>query len=205
MIWIIFVLAGFLLGSLPFSVWLSKSVLKKDVRKVGDGNPGATNVLKSGSKGLALLVLMLDVSKAAVPVGLAYNQFAIRGLPMVLVALAPMLGHAFSPFLKFKGGKALATTLGVWIGLTIWKTALPALIGVGLGMAFFTLPGWAVLFALLCILVSLLLWLPQPILLWVWVGQVIILTWTHRRDLVQKLRLRPWLRKLLRFHGEKDK
>ncbi len=168
-------------------------MLKRDIRNVGDGNPGATNVLKSGSKGLALLVLLLDVSKAAIPVGLAYNQFAIRGLPMIFIALSPMLGHAFSPFLKFKGGKALATTLGVWIGLTIWKASVPALIGVGLGMALFTLPGWAVLFALLCILVSLLLWMPQPLFLWVWVGQVIILTWTHRLDLAQRLRVRPWL------------
>lgn len=165
---------------------------------MGDGNPGATNVLKSGNKLLALIVLLLDVSKAAVPVGLAYYNFGIQGLEMVAVALAPILGHAFSPFLKFKGGKALATTLGVWIGLTVWKMPIPTLLGVVVGIALFTVPGWAVMFALLVMLSALLIWLPERLFILVWVGQLLILAWTHRKDLQKMIRFRPWLLKLFR-------
>jgi acyl phosphate:glycerol-3-phosphate acyltransferase len=109
---------AFLSGSLPFSVWLGRLLLGVDVRQYGDGNPGAANTFRTGNKLVGVLVLALDVSKAAVPVGLAYFNLGIRGADMALIALAPILGHAFSPFLRFRGGKALATALGVWIGLT---------------------------------------------------------------------------------------
>lgn len=185
---------AFLCGSLPFSVWLGKSLLGVDVRKFGDGNPGAANAFRTGNKLLGLLVLLLDISKAAAPVGWAYFNLEIRGFPMLLIAIAPILGHVFSPFLGFKGGKALATALGVWIGLSIWKLSLPAVAGVSLGIALFTPPGWAVLFALGSILAVLLLWLPDPLLLSVWVCQVVILAWTHRVDLRRGIHLRPWLK-----------
>ena len=112
---------AFLCGSIPFSVWLGKILLGLDVRKLGDGNPGAANAFRTGNKLIGLLVLLLDISKAAAPVGWAYFNLEIRGIPMLLIAVAPILGHVFSPFLGFRGGKALATALGVWIGLTIWK------------------------------------------------------------------------------------
>lgn len=91
---------------------------------------------------------MLDISKAAIPVGLAYFNLGIRGVPMFLIAIVPVFGHAFSPFLGFRGGKAISTALGVWIGLTIWKASLVGVIAVLIGNALFTPPGWAVMFAL---------------------------------------------------------
>ncbi|MCJ7696238.1 MAG: glycerol-3-phosphate acyltransferase [Anaerolineaceae bacterium] len=191
MLWLLYVLIAFLCGSIPFSVWLGKLFVKKDVRQFGDGNPGAANTFKTGNKFLGLVVLLLDISKAAIPVGLAYHNLEVRGIPMVLIALAPTLGHAFSPFLKFKGGKALATVLGVWIGLTIWKASLASLVGVLIGIGLLTVTGWAVMLGMLTILASLLIWLPDPIFLWVWLGQVLILVWTHRLDLKKPIHLRP--------------
>jgi len=193
---------AFLCGSLPFSVWLGKLLLGLDVRKFGDGNPGAANAFRSGNKFFGLLVLLLDISKAAVPVGWAYFQLNIRGVPMVLIAIAPILGHVFSPFLCFRGGKALATALGVWIGLTIWKLSLPAVVGVLIGIAIITSPGWAVMFALSVILAVILIWLPDALLLSVWVFEVFILVWTHRIDLRQGIHLRPKVKKF--FAREKD-
>ena len=99
--WITLVLISFFCGSLPFSVWLGKIFLSLDVRQFGDGNPGATNVFRSGDKLLGLLALVLDISKAAAPVGVIYYDLGFRGLPMFLVAIAPILGHVFSPFLGF--------------------------------------------------------------------------------------------------------
>lgn len=195
--WVVYGLITFLCGSIPFSVWLGKLFLKEDVRQYGDGNPGATNVFKAGNLLIGLLVLILDISKAAAPVGLAYNNLDFRGFPMFMIAIAPILGHVFSPFLKFRGGKALATALGVWIGLTIWKTVLVGIIATLIGIAFTTMSGWAVMLGLIGILASLLLWTPDQLFLLVWVGETLILAWTHRSDLRQRPLLRPWIGKLL--------
>ncbi|QRN82863.1 glycerol-3-phosphate acyltransferase [Chloroflexota bacterium] len=191
-----FIPLAFLFGSFPFSVWLGEILLGEDVRKFGDGNPGAANAFKTGNKWVGLLALVLDVSKAAVPVGWAYFNFGIRGLPMLLIAVAPILGHVFSPFLRFHGGKALATALGVWIGLTIWKLSIPAVLGAVIGIALFTPPGWSAILGLSGILAVLFLWLPEPLFLAVWFGEVLILGWTHRNDLRKGIHLRPWISKL---------
>jgi glycerol-3-phosphate acyltransferase PlsY len=184
MISIAMVFIAFLSGSLPFSVWLGRLLLGVDVRKYGDGNPGAVNTFRTGNKLVGVLTLALDISKAAAPVGLAYFNLGIRGADMALIALAPILGHAFSPFLRFRGGKALATALGVWIGLTIWKASLPAVVGAVIGIALFTPPGWSVMLALGVTLLVLLAW------------ETLILAWTHRLDLRDGIHLRPWIRKV---------
>jgi glycerol-3-phosphate acyltransferase PlsY len=193
---------AFLSGSLPFSVWLGKILLGLDVRRFGDGNPGAANAFRTGNRLVGLLVLLLDISKAAAPVGWAYFDLEMRGIPMLLTALAPILGHAFSPFLGFRGGKALATALGVWIGLSLWKLTLPASVGAVIGIALFIPPGWSAMLALGAILAAILIWLPDPLLLAVWLGEVCILAWTHRQDLRQGIHLRPGIRKL--FSGKKN-
>jgi acyl phosphate:glycerol-3-phosphate acyltransferase len=197
-----FILFAFLCGSLPFSVWLGKLAMGVDVRRYGDGNPGAANVFLTGNRAVGVAALLLDVSKAAVPVGLAYFNFGIRGLPMVLIAIAPVLGHIFSPFLGFKGGKAISTVLGVWIGLTTWKGSLVGVIVAVIGIALLTPPGWAVLLANVGILAALLIWMPDPLLLVVWASLALLLAWTHRGDLRQRPRLRPWLSR--RFNRAKD-
>jgi glycerol-3-phosphate acyltransferase PlsY len=187
---------AFVCGSLPFSVWLGKIFLGLDVRQFGDGNPGATNVYKAGNKMVGLMTLILDVSKAAAPVGYSYYNLNIRGVSMFFIAIAPICGHVFSPFLGFRGGKALATALGVWIGLTIWRVSLPAALLSLIGIALFTSPGWAVMFALAGILTTLIFWLPDPLLILIWAAETLILAWTHRADLRHRPQLRPWLQNI---------
>jgi glycerol-3-phosphate acyltransferase PlsY len=190
---VLFILIAFLCGSVPFSVWFGKIIIGLDVRHFGDGNPGAANVFRAGNKLVGFLTLLLDISKAAAPVGLAYFNLGFRGVPMFLIALAPILGHAFSPFLGFRGGKAISTALGVWIGLTIWKASLAGVTAVLVGTVLFTSPGWAVMLGMGGILITLLLWIPDPLLLSVLVGETLILAWTHRTDLGHRPRIRPWL------------
>ncbi|MFZ0534077.1 MAG: glycerol-3-phosphate acyltransferase [Anaerolineales bacterium] len=193
MISLAMVFIAFTFGSFPFSVWLGKLLLGVDVRQYGDGNPGAANVFLTGNKLVGVVSLILDVSKAAAPVGFAYFNMGIRGTVMALIAIAPILGHVFSPFLHFRGGKALAVALGVWIGLTIWKASLVGVIGTVVGIALMTSSGWAVMLGLAMILITLLLWIPDPLLLMVWVSEMLILAWTHRYDLRQRPELRSWL------------
>ena len=187
------VLLAFLCGSLPFSVWLGKLFLRRDVRHYGDGNPGATSAFRAGGGFVALLALMLDIAKGAAPVGVAYFTLGHRGWAMFLIALAPILGHAFSPFLGFRGGKAVAVSFGVWIGLTLWRISLPAVLLVLLWTLLIDVSGWAVMLALAVMLVVMLIWLPNLLLLATLAGQAGILAWTHRADLRKKPHLRAWL------------
>ena len=117
---IFWIFLAFLSGSLPLSVWIGKYFLHKDIRQYGDGNPGATNVWKAGGAFWGCVAILMDGSKGFFPVALANYEYGWQGWPLVAVAVAPVLGHAFSPFLNFQGGKALAATFGVWLGLTLW-------------------------------------------------------------------------------------
>jgi len=188
---------AFFCGSLPFSVWLGRLFAHQDIRKFGDGNPGATNVLRAGGKVVGLLAYILDVSKGALPVGLAYQNFHLDGFWMCLIALAPSFGHAFSPFLRGRGGKALAVSLGVWIGLTIYEVPIVCLTLIILGYALFTAAGWAVVLSLLGTGLYLILFHPDPLFLAVLLGQSLLLVWKHRLDFQKPLALRPWVLKRL--------
>lgn len=109
---------GYFLGSLPFGYWVSKA-FGIDILKVGSGNTGATNVYRQlGPKG-GVMVFLLDVAKGFVPVFLAKALLVPSEASMhaILIGVAAVVGHSFSPFLKFKGGKGVATGLGVVLGI----------------------------------------------------------------------------------------
>jgi glycerol-3-phosphate acyltransferase PlsY len=105
-------LVAFLSGSIPFGLIVVKLAGKGDVRKSGSGNIGATNVMRAGGTALGITTLLLDVAKGFVPVLLA-KQFGLPAHLLAFVALAAVLGHMFTPWLQFKGGKGVATALGV--------------------------------------------------------------------------------------------
>jgi glycerol-3-phosphate acyltransferase PlsY len=109
---------SYLLGSCPFSVWIGWLILKKDIRLYGDGNPGATNVFRAGNPAVGMAAVILDVGKGIPFVLLARNTFNLPPMAVIGVGFCAMLGHAFSIFLHFKGGKALAVTAGVIIALS---------------------------------------------------------------------------------------
>ena len=182
--WVWFLVA-FLSGSLPLSLWLGKIVLGVDIRDYGDGNPGAANVWRAGGKWWGLLAILLDGFKGLIPVALANFRVGIEGFWLVAIALAPVFGHTFSPFLHFRGGKALSTTFGIWCGLTLWLGPTVLGLALALGLAVFVVPGWAVLFGTLVLFVAILLAGADPLLLSVWLGNTGILLWTHMNDLRQ--------------------
>ena len=191
---------GFVSGSLPLSVWLGRWLLRTDITKYGDANPGATNVLRAGGKKAGALALLLDTLKALIPVGLAYYWVGITDWGLVPVALAPIAGHAFSPFLGFKGGKAVATTLGTWMALTVWEGPTVGGLLVLLFTKLFGANGWAVIFAMIGMLAYFLITPaalnglvarpPLPVLVAIWAGNFLILVIKHRDDLAQPPRLK---------------
>lgn len=181
---------AFLCGSLPFSVWVSRLLAKKDARQVGDRNPGATNALRAGGWRVGLPAFLLDVSKGAFPVGMACFVWGWQGWALVPLALAPLLGSAFSPFLGFRGGKSLSVSLGVWIGLTLWEAPLVILASLSAAFLVQTVSGWAVVAALLAIAAYLAL-TGKAAWFWAFLGlQAALLLWKHRLDLRQAPRLR---------------
>lgn len=108
----------FLMGSLPFGAWIVKWKTGEDVTKLGSGNIGATNVLRTTGKMAGILTLVLDIAKGLLAVLLADRVTEGNPLLMSLAALAVLFGHAYSPFMGFKGGKAVASFAGAFAYLT---------------------------------------------------------------------------------------
>ena len=114
-------LLGYLIGSIPFGLLLTRAAGMGDVRQIGSGNIGATNVLRTGNKGLAAGTLVLDLLKGFAPVALAGHLWG--EVAMAFAAGAAVLGHCFPIWLGFKGGKGVATNAGVAFGLA-WPLGL---------------------------------------------------------------------------------
>ena len=182
-------------GALPFSVWLGRKLAGIDVMSSGDRNPGATNAMRLGGRWIGLLVLLLDISKAAAPVGLAYYVLGIKGPMMWLIAVAPGFGHIFSPFLGWSGGKGLAAMLGTWIGVSLVE--MPAIILVQLVFWYFTImpEGWVLLFTLMGAAVYVFLLDPSGLFYFILLVQVILVIYKHFSDYRSLPRLRKRVRK----------
>jgi len=183
------ILGGYAFGSIPFGLLLTKMAGLGDVRNIGSGNIGATNVLRTGRKGLAAATLLLDALKGAVPVLLAphFIQSAPADWASIgtLAGLGAFLGHLFPIWLKFKGGKGVATAIGVLAALN-WFVALTAA-ATWLGTAFmFRISSLAALIA--CALVPILIYflgesgdfLPL-------VAMVALIYWAHRANISRLL------------------
>jgi acyl phosphate:glycerol-3-phosphate acyltransferase len=179
---------AYLIGSLSFAVIVSRAMGLNDPRSYGSGNPGATNVLRSGNKLAAVLTLLLDALKGFVPVFVVKEFGAAYGLEdgtLALVAIAAFLGHLWPVFFRFKGGKGVATAAGVLLALNVW-----------LGLA--TLATWIIIAAFtryssLAAIVSAVFAPFYQVL--IWGGDVIasavfvmgaLLVWRHRGN-IQKL------------------
>jgi glycerol-3-phosphate acyltransferase PlsY len=174
---------AFLSGSIPFSVWIGRLALGKDIQQYGDGNPGGSNVVRAGSKFWGAAAIVLDFLKGAIPVGTAHYIVGLEGWSLAAVALAPIVGHAFSPFLNFRGGKALAVTFGIWCGLSLWL--IPTLLGISFAFWLKTtkVSGLAVMLGLLTLLPAFFLLDSPKIWFAIWAGNALILGWKHRHDL----------------------
>ena len=108
---------SYFIGSIPFGFILTKIFLKKDLREIGSGNIGATNALRTGNKAIGYLTLILDISKAVVPViyvKIIYQDF------IYITSLCAFLGHVFPIWLKFKGGKGVAAYLGILFAINFY-------------------------------------------------------------------------------------
>lgn len=182
-------LLAYLIGSLSFAVIVSRAMGLSDPRSYGSGNPGATNVLRSGNKKAAALTLLFDALKGYVPVLLVRlwgDGFGLGEGTIAMVALAAFLGHVWPVFFRFQGGKGVATAFGVLVGINPW-----------LGLA--TLATWVVIafffrYSSLASLVAaafapfyeLLIWGASPVAVAIFVMSL-VLVWRHSANISRLL------------------
>ncbi len=183
---------GFISGSIPISLILGKVFAKTDIRSVGDGNPGAANALKAGGLKIGIPAIILDIAKGFLPVYFA-QRYGLTGWELVPVALAPALGHVFSPFLKFHGGKALAATGGAWIALIGPKAlVIYAILAVPFTI-FQTENGWSANAGMLALLGYAVLVDGSPWLIAFAALNSALIAGSHWKSLSRPMQLRGWV------------
>jgi glycerol-3-phosphate acyltransferase PlsY len=174
---------GYLLGSIPFGLILTRLAGTQDLRSIGSGNIGATNVLRTGRKGLAAATLILDMLKGTAAVLIA--GFYDGPNAAMLAAFGAFLGHLFPVWLKFRGGKGVATYIGVAIGL-FWPAAIVFCL-VWLATAFIT--RYSSLSALIASVVTPIFvwWLGQPALAALFLILTLLLLYKHHENIMRLL------------------
>ena len=192
---LVFTAIGFLLGSIPFSLLIERRFAGVEIHPSGGRSPGLTNAFRDAGWKLALPVLLLDFLMGALPVGIAWFWVGLQGNYILPVAIAPILGHAFSPFLGWRGGKAVATTFGVWAGLTLG--AGPTVLGMLVAVLMFVLTSsaWATILAFLLYggFIFGYYALYQPELFAIWLGNFAVLLVKYYADLNRQPQIRPAL------------
>lgn len=201
---ILWSLAGFFVGSIPFALLIGKLLFKTDIRKYGDGNPGSTNLWKARGFGWAAVAYFFDFAKGALPAGICYYLLHITDWSIVPIALAPIAGHAFSPFLKFRGGKAIATTYGVWAGLTVWEVPVFLALSTFFFSAFQKVHSWIQVIVMISLLIFILIRFPGEIVFYpfiaIWIFNLLIIVIKHSNELHCWPQLQPWIFKLRKKH-----
>lgn len=197
MIWfwyVLWVLASYVLGSIPFGLLVATRLYKTDPREAGSRNTGATNVARLCGKKAGALALVLDVAKGAVPVAVAL-RLVESDLLLSLPGLAAILGHVFSVFLRLRGGKAVATTMGVFLVLAWWQllVCLALFVLVVRASGFISLGSLTLVTAMPVML--LISW--HPGLLPLALVVLVLVYWRHRENIVRlaKGEEKPWSKK----------
>src|SRR5882672_6815455 len=181
-------LAAYLIGSLSFAVIISRLMGLNDPRTYGSGNPGATNVLRSGNRKAAILTLVFDALKGFVPVLLVTifgRRFGLGEGTVALVGLAAFLGHVWPVFFRFEGGKGVATAAGVLLGIEPWLGLATLLTWAIIAFFFRNSTLAAIVAAVFAPFYQLLIWGGGPIAIAVTI-MGLLLVWRHSAN-IQKL------------------
>ncbi|MCB1721700.1 MAG: glycerol-3-phosphate 1-O-acyltransferase PlsY [Alphaproteobacteria bacterium] len=178
------IVLGYFIGSIPFGLLLTRLSGLGDIRNIGSGNIGATNVLRTGNKFLALLTLLLDAGKGAALIAAIYfyqGTASFATLPVMLSGCGAILGHCFPVWLKFKGGKGVATTFGVLFAAVPW-TGFIAAVTWGIVAGFSRYSSLSALSAVaIAPLVTFIYYGPMPAGITVLIAALVI--WRHKDNI----------------------
>ncbi len=186
------ILISFVSASVPWSLILGYIFSNKDIRTVGDKNPGGTNTLKLSGIKVGLMAIFLDISKSFFPVYFSLF-YGFIGYELILICLAAISGSIFSPFLKFNGGKSLSVSCGIWLAIS------SGIIGplICLMMAFSHSVQkthiWTILFGWLGILIWVLIFSFELEYVIIFFINFILVMYKHRKEFNQKIIFRNWI------------
>jgi len=185
-----FVIAAYLLGSISFAVVVSKAMNLPDPHSYGSGNPGSTNVLRTGNKTAAALTLLGDALKGFLAAWAALHFQAPLNLAewtVPAVTFAVFLGHIFPIFHRFKGGKGVATVAGIVLALH-WPLALGLIVVWLIFAVGFKISSLAALVAALCLLVGMFYFFGNALISWTMVAIALLLIWRHKSNIERLLK-----------------
>ncbi|MEE2620257.1 MAG: glycerol-3-phosphate acyltransferase [Chloroflexota bacterium] len=189
---VFWILISFVSASVPWSLILGYIFSNKDIRTIGDKNPGGTNTLKLSGIKVGLMAIFLDISKSFFPVYFSLF-YGFVGYELILICLAAISGSIFSPFLKFNGGKSLAVSCGIWLAIS------SGIIGplICLMMAFSHSVQkthiWTILFGWLGILIWVLIFSFELEYVIIFFINFILVMYKHRKEFNQKIIFRNWI------------
>jgi acyl phosphate:glycerol-3-phosphate acyltransferase len=178
---ILFYLLAFFVGAIPFAYLYGKLIHNTDIRQQGSGNSGATNSLRVFGKKAGAIVLLADVLKGLIPVLLAKSYLDDQGF--IIIGLAAILGHVFSPFLSFKGGKGIATSLGVAFGASLPAAGVCVLV-FGLVVYFTRMVSLGSILGAFAFLIFNVFYTENQNLTYLSIGLFILILFTHRKNIL---------------------
>jgi glycerol-3-phosphate acyltransferase PlsY len=184
---------GFLRGLMPYSRWMGQLRPRSNIRDGRDDRLSLADSWRRGEWRMGVRVMLLNYLKGVAPVPLARVIGGIPGWGLAPIALAPMVAHAVSPFLRSRGGRAIAVTLGVWTALAPWEGPTVLAVTLGVQSLLKAADAWSLALSMLAPVALLLMRRAGAANLVVWVGSVAIFPWRQSADLRQGIRPRPWI------------
>ena len=194
---------AFISGAIPWALLIGKLFLQKDIRSIGDGNPGTVNTWKLGGHIPGITSLVLEIGKGAIPLYAAFQYLELPStitseLLCAVLLLSPIIGHAWSPFLRFRGGKALAVTGGAWMIAIGWIAVPVAILLLGLGHLTQRNHSITVTATLIGLLLTSLAFSMHPHIFLFGGINLLILGYKHRAEYSDGIILRQWVDKMRR-------
>jgi glycerol-3-phosphate acyltransferase PlsY len=197
------ILIAFISGAIPWALLVGSLFLKKDIRSIGDGNPGTANAWKLGGHIPGITSLVLEIGKGAIPLYVAFQYLNLPStitseLLYAVLLLSPIIGHAWSPFLRFRGGKAIAVTGGAWMIAIGWIAVPIAILVLGLGHLTQRNHSITVTATLIGLLLASLALSMHPHIFLFGITNLLILGYKHRTEYSEGVILRRWVHKVRR-------
>ena len=186
------ILISFVSASVPWSLILGYIFSNKDIRTVGDKNPGGTNTLKLSGIKVGLMAIFLDISKSFFPVYFSLF-YGFVGYELILICLAAISGSIFSPFLKFNGGKSLAVSCGIWLAISSGIIGPLICLMMAFSHSIQKTHIWTILFGWLGILIWVLIFSFELEYVTIFFINFILVMYKHRKEFNQKIIFRNWI------------
>ena len=189
---VLWIIISFVSASVPWSLILGYIFSNKDIRTVGDKNPGGTNTLKLSGIKVGLMAIFLDISKSFFPVYFSLF-YGFVGYELILICLAAISGSIFSPFLKFNGGKSLAVSCGIWLAISSGIIGPLICLMMAFSHSIQKTHIWTILFGWLGILIWVLIFSFELEYVIIFFINFILVMYKHRKEFNQKIIFRNWI------------